>query len=127
MCWPRADQAGPRVRFRRIHTVDSGLVCNRYWCEIEDPEVSCGEIGQGYEMAGGRIIPLTDEELRQLPLPTAGVLIPARMGRDRRAATKPRRLTLDCSIVRVLLSVGPRPGASWRGGGIHPPNRSRWR
>ncbi|MFE7216225.1 Ku protein [Streptomyces sp. NPDC057611] len=44
---------------------------NRYWCEIEDREVSYGEIGQGYEMAGGRIIPLTDEELRQLPLPTA--------------------------------------------------------
>ncbi|MFF4761046.1 Ku protein [Streptomyces sp. NPDC001292] len=59
------------VRFRRIHTVDNGLVRNRYWCEIEDREVSYGEIGQGYEMAGGRIIPLTDEELRQLPLPTA--------------------------------------------------------
>ncbi|MFD4977398.1 Ku protein [Streptomyces sp. NPDC058424] len=59
------------VRFRRIHTVDNGLVRNRYWCEIEDREISYGEIGQGYEMAGGRIIPLTDEELRQLPLPTA--------------------------------------------------------
>ncbi|MFF4828558.1 Ku protein [Streptomyces sp. NPDC001212] len=59
------------VRFRRIHTVDNGLVRNRYWCEIEDREVSYGEIGQGYEMAGGRIIPLTYEELRQLPLPTA--------------------------------------------------------
>ncbi|MFB6961685.1 Ku protein [Streptomyces sp. NPDC056309] len=59
------------VRFCRIHTVDNGLVRNRYWCEIEDREVSYGEIGQGYELAGGRIIPLTDEELRQLPLPTA--------------------------------------------------------
>ncbi|MFJ2736061.1 Ku protein [Streptomyces sp. NPDC087317] len=59
------------VRFRRIHTADNALVRNRYWCEIEDREVSYGEIGQGYEMAGGRIIPLTDEELRQLPLPTA--------------------------------------------------------
>ncbi|MFE4415577.1 Ku protein [Streptomyces sp. NPDC056821] len=58
------------VRFRRIHTLDNGLVRNRYWCEIEDREVSYGEIGQGYETAGGRIIPLTDEELRQLPLPT---------------------------------------------------------
>ncbi|MFE4413614.1 Ku protein [Streptomyces sp. NPDC056821] len=68
---PRADQAGPRVRFHLIHTIDNGLVRNRYWCEIEDREVSYGEIGQGYETAGGRIIPLTDEELRQLPLPTA--------------------------------------------------------
>ncbi|MFF9128526.1 Ku protein [Streptomyces sp. NPDC014889] len=59
------------VHFRRIHTVDNGLVRNRYWCELEDREVSYGEIGQGYEMADGRVIPLTDEELRQLPLPTA--------------------------------------------------------
>ncbi|MGW4824620.1 non-homologous end joining protein Ku [Streptomyces sp. NPDC004227] len=59
------------VRFHRIHTVDNGLVHNRYWCEIEDREVSYGEIGHGYEMAGDRIIPLTDEELQQLPLPTA--------------------------------------------------------
>ncbi|MFJ6564698.1 Ku protein [Streptomyces sp. NPDC091412] len=59
------------VRFRRIHTGDNGLVRNRYWCEIEDREISYGEIGQGYEMADGRVIPLTGEELRQLPLPTA--------------------------------------------------------
>ncbi|MFE7213446.1 hypothetical protein ACFU93_26310 [Streptomyces sp. NPDC057611] len=39
----RADQAGPRVR--RIHTVDNGLARNRYWYEIEDREVSYGEIG----------------------------------------------------------------------------------
>jgi DNA end-binding protein Ku len=26
------------VRFRRIHTVDNGLVRNRYWCEVEDRE-----------------------------------------------------------------------------------------
>jgi DNA end-binding protein Ku len=71
------------VHFRRIHTADNGLVRNHYWCEIEDREVSYGQIGQGYEMAGGRIIPLTDDELRQLPLPTAraielvGFLLPA--------------------------------------------------
>ena len=59
------------VRFRRIHTVDNGLVRNRYWCEIEDRPVSFGEIGQGYEMADGRVIPLTEDELRRLPLPTA--------------------------------------------------------
>ncbi|MET8955382.1 non-homologous end joining protein Ku [Streptomyces sp. NPDC004393] len=59
------------VRFRRIHTADSGLVRNRYWCEIEDREVSYGEIGRGYELPGGRVIPVTDEELRSLPLPAA--------------------------------------------------------
>ncbi|MGW3029169.1 Ku protein [Streptomyces sp. NPDC001221] len=41
------------VRFRRIHTADNSLVRNRYWCEIEDREVSYGEIGGGYELPGG--------------------------------------------------------------------------
>jgi DNA end-binding protein Ku len=59
------------VRFRRIHLADNGLVRNRYWCEIEDRPASYGEIGQGYEMSDGRVIPITDEELRRLPLPTA--------------------------------------------------------
>ncbi|MFF7191968.1 Ku protein [Streptomyces sp. NPDC008222] len=46
-------------------------VRNRYWCEVEDREISYGEIGKGYEMPGGRLTPVTDEELRALPLPTA--------------------------------------------------------
>ncbi|MGW0836569.1 non-homologous end joining protein Ku [Streptomyces prunicolor] len=44
---------------------------NRYWCEAEDHEVTYGEIGRGYELPDGRVIPVTDEELRQMPLPTA--------------------------------------------------------
>ncbi|MER6093395.1 Ku protein [Streptomyces bluensis] len=59
------------VRFRRIHTADRGLVRNRYWCEVEDREISFAEIGHGYELPDGRVIPVTDEELRALPLPTA--------------------------------------------------------
>ncbi|MEV6383156.1 Ku protein [Streptomyces sp. NPDC051773] len=59
------------VRFRRIHTADNAPVRNRYWCEHEDREVTFGEIGRGYELPDGRVIPVTDEELRALPLPTA--------------------------------------------------------
>ncbi|MGW2050830.1 non-homologous end joining protein Ku [Streptomyces sp. NPDC001858] len=59
------------VRFRRIHTADNALVRNRYWCEQEDREVTFGEIGRGYELPDGRVIPVTNEELRALPLPTA--------------------------------------------------------
>ncbi|MGW1622717.1 non-homologous end joining protein Ku [Streptomyces sp. NPDC002172] len=59
------------VHFRRIHTADNGLVRNRYWCEAEDREVTFGEIGRGYELPDGRVIPVTDEELRALPLTTA--------------------------------------------------------
>ncbi|GAB2925621.1 hypothetical protein GCM10027075_27340 [Streptomyces heilongjiangensis] len=59
------------VRFRRVHTADNALVRNRYWCEQEDREVTFGEIGRGYELPDGRVIPVTDEDLRALPLPTA--------------------------------------------------------
>ncbi|MFB7110946.1 Ku protein [Streptomyces sp. NPDC056190] len=52
-------------------TADNGLVRNRYWCEVEDREVTFGEIGRGYELPDGRGIPVPDEELRALPLPTA--------------------------------------------------------
>ncbi|MEV0186807.1 Ku protein [Streptomyces sp. NPDC050625] len=59
------------VDFRRIHTADHGLVRNRYWCEAEDREVTFSETGRGYELPDGRVIPVTDEELRALPLTTA--------------------------------------------------------
>ncbi|MGW4735160.1 non-homologous end joining protein Ku [Streptomyces shenzhenensis] len=45
--------------------------CNRYWCEVEDREVTYGEAGRGYELPDGRGIPVTEEELRALPLTTA--------------------------------------------------------
>ncbi|MGA5441529.1 Ku protein [Streptomyces griseoincarnatus] len=59
------------VNFRRIHLPDNGRVRNRYICEAENREVTYQEIGHGYEMPDGRIIPITDEELENLPLPTA--------------------------------------------------------
>ncbi|MFG2364105.1 Ku protein [Streptomyces mirabilis] len=59
------------VRFRQIHTADHGLVRNHYWCEAEDREVTCAEIGRGYELPDGQVIPVTDEELQALPLTTA--------------------------------------------------------
>ncbi|MFF2133237.1 Ku protein [Streptomyces olivochromogenes] len=59
------------VRFRQIHTADHDLVRNRYWCEAEDREVTFAEIGRGYELPDGRVVPVTDEELRALPLTTA--------------------------------------------------------
>ncbi|GAB2883463.1 hypothetical protein GCM10027074_60100 [Streptomyces deserti] len=58
------------VNFHRIHLADNGRVRNRYICEAENREVTYQDIGQGYEMPDGRIIPITDEELENLPLPT---------------------------------------------------------
>jgi DNA end-binding protein Ku len=59
------------VSFRQIHTVDGGRIRYRKVCELEEKEVPASEIGKGYEDADGSIIPITDEDLAALPLPTA--------------------------------------------------------
>lgn len=59
------------ISFRQIHTEDGGRIRYRKVCELEDREVTQSEIGKGYEDADGTIIPITDEDLAHLPLPTA--------------------------------------------------------
>lgn len=59
------------ISFRQIHTEDGGRIRYRKVCELEDREVSGAEIGKGYEGADGTIIPVTDEDLAHLPIPTA--------------------------------------------------------
>ncbi|MDQ0789161.1 DNA end-binding protein Ku [Streptomyces sp. B3I8] len=58
------------VAFRQIHTEDGGRIRYRKVCELEDREVTSSEIGKGYEDADGTIVPITDEDLAQLPIPT---------------------------------------------------------
>uniref|UniRef100_UPI002FCD81C1 non-homologous end joining protein Ku n=1 Tax=Streptomyces geranii TaxID=2058923 RepID=UPI002FCD81C1 len=59
------------VRFHQVHLDDMARVRVRKFCETEDREVTQGEIGKGYEISKDRIITVTDEELRAMPLPTA--------------------------------------------------------
>ncbi|MEU6529421.1 Ku protein [Streptomyces sp. NPDC046928] len=59
------------ISFRQIHTEDGGRIRYRKVCELEDREVGQAEIGKGYEDADGTIVPITDEDLSHLPLPTA--------------------------------------------------------
>ncbi|MER7741478.1 Ku protein [Streptomyces sp. NPDC096538] len=59
------------ISFRQIHTEDGGRIRYRKFCELEDREVTGQEIGKGYEDSDGSIIPITDEDLAGLPLPTA--------------------------------------------------------
>ncbi|MGW3986004.1 non-homologous end joining protein Ku [Streptomyces sp. NPDC004830] len=59
------------ISFRQIHSEDGGRIRYRKFCELEDREVTQGEIGKGYEDADGTIIPITEEDLSSLPLPTA--------------------------------------------------------
>jgi DNA end-binding protein Ku len=59
------------ISFRQIHLADGGRIRYRKVCEIDEQEVTAADIGKGYEDADGSIIPITDEDLGSLPLPTA--------------------------------------------------------
>ncbi|MFI0884950.1 non-homologous end joining protein Ku [Streptomyces eurythermus] len=59
------------ISFRQVHTEDNGRIRYRKVCELEDREVSQAEIGKAYEDADGTMIPISDEDLSHLPIPTA--------------------------------------------------------
>ncbi|MEU0306524.1 Ku protein [Streptomyces cyaneofuscatus] len=59
------------VHFHRVHLADMGRVRTRKVCEIDDHVVSQDEIGKGYEVSKDQTVAVTDEELEQMPLPTA--------------------------------------------------------
>jgi DNA end-binding protein Ku len=59
------------VRFHQYHLEDMGRVRVRKYCEAEDREVTSDEIGKGYQLTKEQVIPISDDELRDLPLPTA--------------------------------------------------------
>ncbi|MFE2048036.1 Ku protein [Streptomyces sp. NPDC059459] len=59
------------IHFHRVHLHDMARVRTRKVCELEDREVASSEIGKGYELSTTQVIPISDEELKELPLPTA--------------------------------------------------------
>ncbi|WP_043263376.1 Ku protein [Streptomyces sp. CT34] len=62
------------VSFVRIHTADGGRVRNQPVCSLEGVEISPDEIGRGYRTEDDTVVPLTDDDLGALPLPTAKTL-----------------------------------------------------
>ena len=59
------------IQFHMYHLADMGRIRTRKICELEDRELAQSEIGKGYEYAKDQVVPISDEELRDLPLPTA--------------------------------------------------------
>ncbi|WP_327310083.1 Ku protein (plasmid) [Streptomyces sp. NBC_01298] len=59
------------ISFRQIHTADGGRVRYRKVCELDGQELRQDEIVRGYETATGTLIPVTDQDLDAMPLPTA--------------------------------------------------------
>jgi DNA end-binding protein Ku len=59
------------IRFHQYHLEDMSRIRTRKICEIEDREVTNEEIGKGYEISRDQVIPVTEDDLRDMPLPTA--------------------------------------------------------
>ncbi|BCK74049.1 hypothetical protein Srufu_080020 (plasmid) [Streptomyces libani subsp. rufus] len=58
------------VRLREIHKGDAGRIRHRRVCDLDGQEVDYRDVGRGYELPDGRMVPLTDADLDRLPLPT---------------------------------------------------------
>ncbi|WP_328296428.1 Ku protein [Streptomyces sp. NBC_00435] len=58
------------ISFRQFHTADGGRIRYRKICELDGQELDPSDIIRGYETAAGTI-PVTDQDLDGLPLPTA--------------------------------------------------------
>lgn len=59
------------VSFRQVHEKDTGRIRYKRVCEVDGEEVPYSDIAKGYELPDGRIVVLTNEDLSQLPLPSA--------------------------------------------------------
>ncbi|MEU5366543.1 Ku protein [Streptomyces sp. NPDC005925] len=59
------------IQFHQYHLEDMGRVRVRKFCEVEDREVGSDEIGKGYQLTKEQVIPISDDDLSNLPLPTA--------------------------------------------------------
>ncbi|HET7172775.1 MAG TPA: Ku protein [Nocardioidaceae bacterium] len=59
------------IIFRQVHQEDGGRIRYRRVCDLDGKEVPYSDIGKGYELPDGRIVVLDDDDLANLPLPTA--------------------------------------------------------
>ncbi|HEY5835043.1 Ku protein [Streptomyces sp.] len=60
-----------KIPFRQIHLADHGRVRYQKTCELDGQRLEPGDIGRAYETPDHQLVPLTDDELDQMPLPTA--------------------------------------------------------
>mgnify|MGYP001045692487 CR=1 FL=1 len=58
------------TRLHQLHAEDGGRVRTRRVCEIDGAEVPYSDIAKGYELPGGGVVVLTDEDFAALPEPT---------------------------------------------------------
>ena len=59
------------IRFHQVHRTDGGRIRYKRVCSIDGEEVSYDDIAKGYDIGGGEMVVLTDEDFTDLPLTTS--------------------------------------------------------
>jgi DNA end-binding protein Ku len=59
------------VSFHQVHRKDGGRIKFRRVCTVCGEEVSYADVAKGYELPGGEVVVLTDEDFADLPLSTS--------------------------------------------------------
>ena len=56
------------IRFHQVHRTDGGRIKYKRTCSVCGEEVSYDDIAKGYDLGGGEMVILTDEDFADLPL-----------------------------------------------------------
>src|SRR5688572_18650110 len=59
------------IRFHQVHREDGGRLRYKRTCSVCGEEVSYDDIAKGYDIGGGEMVILTDEDFAELPLSTS--------------------------------------------------------
>jgi DNA end-binding protein Ku len=59
------------IRFHQVHRTDGGRIKYQRTCSIDGEVVSYDDIAKGYDIGGGEMVILTDEDFAELPLTTS--------------------------------------------------------
>ena len=59
------------IRFHQVHRTDAGRIRYQRVCSVCGQQVSYDDIAKGYDLGGGEIVVLTDEDFEGLPLSTS--------------------------------------------------------
>ncbi len=59
------------IRFHQVHATDGGRIRYKRVCEVDGEEVPYDDIAKGYDLGGGEMVLLTDEDFADLPLTTS--------------------------------------------------------
>jgi len=58
------------ISFHQVHREDGGRIRYKRVCSVDGEEVPYADIAKGYELPGGEVVVLTDEDFADLPLTT---------------------------------------------------------